>query len=208
MNLEGTPRPGRPKSEEKRAAILRAATELFLARGLQNASMDAVATSAGVSKQTVYSHFTNKDELYRAVIVNKVESYGFGSAFPPESDDLEEGLLLLGGRFIELLFDEEVLAMYRVVIGESSVHRKIAELFYETGHGTTLRTIETFLSKQADRNRLKIDDLAYAARLFLSMICGHYQLRLLMNLAPDLTPDKIDAHVGKAVKQFLKLYAT
>lgn len=207
MSSEDSPRAGRPKSEEKRAAILRAATELFLARGLQNTSMDAVAASAGVSKQTVYSHFTNKDELYRAVIVHKVESYGFGAAALPENGDLEEGLLLLGRRFIRLLFDEEVLAMYRVVISESATHRKIAELFYETGHVTTLQTIERFLKAQMEQQRLGIDDFGYAARQFLSMICGHYQLCLLMNLTPELTDDMIDAHVGKSVRQFLKLYA-
>ena len=207
MKIEDTPRPGRPKSEEKRDAILQAASDLFLARGLQNTSMDAVAKSAGVSKQTVYSHYHNKDELYRAVIVNKVESYGFGATALPADSDLEDAIFILGKRFLNLLFDDEVVRMYRVVIGESAVHRKIAEIFYETGPGTTLRAIETFLERQAKQGRLKIDDLSYAAAQFLTMICGHYQMRLLMNLKPELTDNMIDEHVRKAVRQFLKLYA-
>jgi AcrR family transcriptional regulator len=52
-------RAGRPKSEAKVEAILNAATELFLAKGFQGASTDAVARPASVSKQTVYSYFVN-----------------------------------------------------------------------------------------------------------------------------------------------------
>ena len=45
----------------KRQAILDAAKSLFLTHGYANTSMDAVATLAGVSKLTVYSHFTDKE---------------------------------------------------------------------------------------------------------------------------------------------------
>ena len=136
-------RPGRPKSEEKRAAILQAASHLFLARGLQNTSMDAVAAAAGVSKQTVYSHFSSKDELFQTVIVDKVESYSFVRERLPKDIGLREGLSLLGQRFLSLMFDAEVVAMHRVVIGESVVHPKIAELFYAArwaGAGSPSRT--------------------------------------------------------------------
>lgn len=68
-----------------------AASDLFLARGLKTTSMDAVAKKAGVSKQTVYSHFKNKKELFREVIQTKVESYGFAEAALPANQDLREG---------------------------------------------------------------------------------------------------------------------
>jgi AcrR family transcriptional regulator len=50
---EDAPR-GRPHSEKARLAILAAAAELLLARGLSAVSMDAVAERAGVSKATSY----------------------------------------------------------------------------------------------------------------------------------------------------------
>jgi len=56
-------RPGRPKSEMKAKAIRDAASELFMTDGIERTSMDAIAQAAGVSKQTVYSHFKNKDDL-------------------------------------------------------------------------------------------------------------------------------------------------
>jgi AcrR family transcriptional regulator len=58
-----TPRRGRPRSERARKAILEAATELLLQRGLGAVSMDAVAESAGVSKATIYRWWPSKEAL-------------------------------------------------------------------------------------------------------------------------------------------------
>ncbi len=54
---------GRPRSERARKAILDAAAELLLARGLSAVSMDAVAERAGVSKATIYRWWPTKETL-------------------------------------------------------------------------------------------------------------------------------------------------
>ena len=59
---DGPPR-GRPRSEKARQAILAAAAELLLARGLGAVSMDAVADRAGVSKATIYRWWPTKETL-------------------------------------------------------------------------------------------------------------------------------------------------
>src|SRR5688500_639115 len=62
------PRRGRPLDAAKHARILKAATEAFLELGFNAASMDRIARKARVSKMTVYSHFTNKEALFGAMI--------------------------------------------------------------------------------------------------------------------------------------------
>jgi AcrR family transcriptional regulator len=57
------PQRGRPRSERARKAILEAAAELLLARGLSAVSMDAVAERAGVSKATIYRWWPTKETL-------------------------------------------------------------------------------------------------------------------------------------------------
>jgi AcrR family transcriptional regulator len=59
----GEPRRGRPRSEKARTAILDAAAELLLARGLGAVSMDAVAERAGVSKATIYRWWPTKEAV-------------------------------------------------------------------------------------------------------------------------------------------------
>jgi AcrR family transcriptional regulator len=58
-----SPKRGRPRSEKARNAILEAAAELLLARGLEAVSMDAVAEQAGVSKATIYRWWPSKQML-------------------------------------------------------------------------------------------------------------------------------------------------
>src|ERR1700728_2929633 len=62
MTAEPAPR-GRPRSEKAHKAILGAAAELLLERGLAAVSMDAVAEQAGVSKATIYRWWPTKETL-------------------------------------------------------------------------------------------------------------------------------------------------
>jgi AcrR family transcriptional regulator len=66
----GQPRavPGEPRYPAKRAAIARAALDLFVRDGYERTSVDAIAAEAGVSKRTVYSHYADKERLFLAVI--------------------------------------------------------------------------------------------------------------------------------------------
>jgi AcrR family transcriptional regulator len=57
-------RPGRPRSPEAHAAILRAALELALEGGLRGLSMEAIAARAGVGKATIYRRWRSKEALF------------------------------------------------------------------------------------------------------------------------------------------------
>jgi len=59
----------RTRSERKHAAIVAAATSVFLDRGYHGASMDELARVAAVSKQTVYKHFASKKTLFEQVML-------------------------------------------------------------------------------------------------------------------------------------------
>lgn len=59
---------GRPRDPEADNAILTAAFELFLERGLDGTSIEQVARRAGVTRATVYRRFATKEELLFSVI--------------------------------------------------------------------------------------------------------------------------------------------
>jgi AcrR family transcriptional regulator len=69
------PTPGRaprPRKDEVRARVLRAAGEVFAERGFAAASLDQVAAAAGFTKGAVYSNFGSKDELFLALMTAEV----------------------------------------------------------------------------------------------------------------------------------------
>jgi AcrR family transcriptional regulator len=74
-------RRGRPRSEKARLAILEAAADLLLARGLSAVSMDAVAEQAGVSKATIYRWWHTKEALAADALYNE-----WAAASPPARD--------------------------------------------------------------------------------------------------------------------------
>jgi len=61
-------RPGRPRSAESHAAILRAALALAVEDGLAGMTIEAVAARAGVGKTTIYRRWSSKHELMTAAV--------------------------------------------------------------------------------------------------------------------------------------------
>ena len=57
----------RPKSEDKRNAILEAATRLFAERGLTAAPTSEISRQAGVAEGTLFTYFKTKDDLINAL---------------------------------------------------------------------------------------------------------------------------------------------
>jgi len=57
----------RPKSEDKRNAILDAATRLFAERGLTAAPTSEISKQAGVAEGTLFTYFRTKDDLINAL---------------------------------------------------------------------------------------------------------------------------------------------
>ncbi|HEY0805395.1 MAG TPA: TetR/AcrR family transcriptional regulator [Pseudonocardiaceae bacterium] len=59
-DLESDRRPGRPRSDRSRAAVLRAASELMHEVGLRAMTTDEIAGRSGTSKATIYKWWPNK----------------------------------------------------------------------------------------------------------------------------------------------------
>jgi AcrR family transcriptional regulator len=57
----------RPKSEDKRNAILDAATRVFAERGLTAAPTSEISRQAGVAEGTLFTYFNTKDDLINAL---------------------------------------------------------------------------------------------------------------------------------------------
>jgi AcrR family transcriptional regulator len=63
-----TPRGGRLPRNARRAQLLEAALQIFVAQGYHAALMDDIAEHAGVSKPVLYQHFPSKLDLYLALL--------------------------------------------------------------------------------------------------------------------------------------------
>ncbi|PRB84247.1 TetR/AcrR family transcriptional regulator [Pseudomonas sp. MYb185] len=200
--------PGRPKDPAKREAILLAAQQLFLDSGYEGTSMDAIAAEAGVSKLTVYSHFTDKETLYAAAIRAVCEAQLPDLFFDyPQSGDMRCALQRIGDAFCRLINSPESIALHRLLVSMAGQDIKLAQLFYEVGPQRVCDGMAQFLGQAEERGDLCIDEPPEAARRFFSLLKGDHHFRLLIGYAQIMSDQERHQHVADIVELFLRLHA-
>jgi AcrR family transcriptional regulator len=70
----GLRKPGRPRDEELHDVIIHAALETFVEEGLDSASVEGIATRAGVGKATIYRRWHSKEDLISEAIFQCAEA--------------------------------------------------------------------------------------------------------------------------------------
>jgi TetR/AcrR family transcriptional repressor of mexJK operon len=159
------------RSSRKRRAILEAATAVFLRNGYVGTSMDEVAARAGVSKQTVYRHFADKEALFAEIVLSTIDQVGvpFYAGLPAlgDTEDLERDLRDLARRLIRVVMQPRLLQLRRLVIAEAARFPALARSYYERGPGRTAETLAASFRELAARGLLRLDDPLVAARHFV-----------------------------------------
>lgn len=201
------------RSERKRAAILAAATSVFLEKGYRGTSMDEIAALAAVSKQTVYKHFADKEGLFSEIVTNTINEAGdrvhaeaHGLA---ESTAIERDLRELARRQLRLVMQPRVLKLRRLVIAEASRFPELGRIFYERGPARTITALTSTFERLAARGLLTLDDTQLAAAHFNWLVMS-IPLNEAMLLGEDTTPNETDLHhyADAGVRAFLAAYGT
>ncbi|WP_137819463.1 TetR/AcrR family transcriptional regulator [Pseudomonas sp. 2FG] len=199
--------PGRPKDPAKRQAILEAAKSLFLRHGYDGSSMDAIAAEAGVSKLTVYSHFTDKETLFSAAVKSKCEEQLPELFFElPQAVPIETVLLNIGRGFHALINSRESVELHRLMVTLGRQDPKLAQIFFDAGQQRILTEMERLLSKADTAGKLRIDKPVNAAEHFFCLIKGGANFRLLIGCCGPQQGEEAEQHVQEVVELFVRAY--
>ncbi|WP_346837364.1 TetR/AcrR family transcriptional regulator [Microbulbifer sp. SAOS-129_SWC] len=198
---------GRPKDPVKRRAILDAAKVLFLTHGFAGTSMDAVAAAAGVSKLTVYNHFSDKETLFFTAVESKCEDQMPLPMFTLEQgDSVEEMLNRIGVAFLEMIDSEESLHLMRLLCAMAGQDAEMARLFYEAGPKRTMSGMERFLRRATELELLDVADPIGAAEFFFGMLQGGCRHTLILTGCSEPPADNRPL-VSEVVRRFVRAYA-
>ncbi|MBV9376802.1 MAG: TetR/AcrR family transcriptional regulator [Alphaproteobacteria bacterium] len=204
--MEGTEQVDAPVSG-KAESILAAATRTFLADGFGAVSMDTIAREAGVSKATVYSHFTGKEELFGAMVGRVCERhFETFSARELDPTDVRTSLTTLGRRFLDLVLSPDAIAVHRIIVAEVSRFPALGEVFWRAGPERTLGQIEAFLRRAVAAGSLEIAQPRIAAEQFVGLIRGENHLRHLLRLGPESDKSDIGDAVRVGVETFIRAF--
>jgi TetR/AcrR family transcriptional repressor of mexJK operon len=199
--------PVRTISAPKHDAILEAARRVFLRAGY-SASMDLVAAEAGVSKQTVYNHFGSKEGLFRA-IVDHVSGELLDVLVERDGARADPAATLeaVARRFLNLLLTPSYLALHRMLVAEAPRFPDLAREIYIGGPARAANELAHYLAEESHKGTLAVTDPALAAEQFFGGLCGHLQLRALLNPRDAPRKAEIEQAIAHAVRGFLRAQA-
>jgi TetR/AcrR family transcriptional repressor of mexJK operon len=198
----------------KRAAIVQAATTLFLRQGYHDTGTDQIAAAASVSKQTVYNQFGDKKRLFHDIILGvTATAERFAAGLPDElvgvrtAADLQPALRALARHYLAAVLNPQVLALRRLIIGEASRFPELAATYYQRAPGRVLAARADVFGRLADRGLLAIDDPAEAAEQFAYLVLGRPLDHGMFHVddAPDVAMAQRTA--DSAVRVFLAAYS-
>lgn len=172
-------------AEQKRSAIVEAATELFLDSGYAGTSLAKVAENAGVSRATLFKQFPTKAALFDVIVAEAWR--GAEDAQEPPTGDLIAGLTALGRRYVDLLTRPGMAGLFRIVIAELPRFPELGEAHFERGKMPYFDSVRRYLEAENRVGTAEIDDPELAATQFLGMISNYvfWPRMLLIDWSPD-----------------------
>lgn len=200
MRESKPPRADRQLSPEKAEAILTGGMQEFLAHGYAATSMDRVASAAGVSKATVYSHFQDKEGLFTALIKRLVE-VKFRSVFDSDHGEMLQAdpkvvLGNLANRFLDTsVSDPQFLNFMRVILGESGRFPQLARAFVSNVEQTSFNRLRQYFITCPG---LHLSDPEATARIFIGTLV-HFLIVQEMLHGKDLMPMERDRLINNLV---------
>lgn len=203
--------PRRARRMASRRVISEAAAALFLEQGYQETSMEAIATAAKVSKQTIYTHFADKEALFADLVlgnVHRVDAFVNSLAQAiPATGDVAEGLRQIARQYLRIVIRPEVLQLRRLVIAEASRFPALARTYYERVPLRVYDALTDLLRQLGDQGNLFVPDPQIAAQHFAWLLLGQSLDKAMFN-DPNDTPsiDELERLADAAVSVFLSAY--
>ncbi len=192
-------------------AIRDAAARLFLEKGYQATSMDEIAAAARISKQTIYTHFPSKEQLFAELVLanaDRVDDFAAGLVGTfRAAGDLEDGLRQVARMYASFVARTEVLQLRRLVVGEAGRFPELARTYYERVPERVYGILAGLFEELDREGRLRIDDARLAAQQFAWLVLGIPLDRgMFLPAAEALAETSADELADAAVRVFLAAY--
>lgn len=189
----------------KHIQMLISASRLFLERGFDAVSMDAVAEAVPVSKRTLYDHFGDKNGLFIAVMQNRCQQlFTALEETTQENADIEEVLTQVGEHFLSTVLNTDAVNMYRTIITKSQQFPELGKLFYESGPKRTRSIIAQYLKKAQKQGLIEVVDPELSASMFVGMLLNRIQMQCLLGQKQNISMRERNELIHYAVNVFLR----
>jgi AcrR family transcriptional regulator len=161
---------------DRRQDILKAAIELFARKGFRGTTTRDLATQADVNEAIIFRHFTNKEELYRAILEAKMSKQDQSKInevmrLAGETDE-RQFLEAFGHMFLDK--HEKDTTFIRLLLFSALEGHELHDMFLSSMPERS--PLAVYIQKRIDQGRFKKMDADLAARAFVGMFFMHFQM--------------------------------
>ncbi|PPU69251.1 TetR/AcrR family transcriptional regulator [Xanthomonas pisi] len=198
----------RVRTEEKRDAIVQAASEVFLELGFEGASMSQIATRVGGSKRTLYGYFPSKEELFIAFASDMSDSYidPMLDALAQSRGSVAQTLQRFGEDILAFLCAPTSITIWQTIIGVSG-RSDVGALFFNAGPEEGMQRMADYLQQQMEAGSMRRGDPLLASRQLGALLESETLMPCLFGALKDPSPEYLRGAAQRAVEMFLAAYA-
>ena len=155
-------RPNRTeRAAERRAAIIDAAMDEFIARGFAATRLEDVAKRAGVAKGTIYLHFKDKEALFQELIRTAlVPLIGRLAAPPPAGASVRSALESFAQTFAREVITTRRGDIVRLIVAEGPRFPSVADFYYREVVSRGMAAMRALIELGISSGEIKSEALA------------------------------------------------
>ncbi|MFN6506221.1 TetR/AcrR family transcriptional regulator [Xanthomonas translucens] len=192
---------GRPALARPR--LLRAARELLLEHGLE-VSLEQIALHAGLTRQSLYNHFSSKADLLMQVFeaLNEELQAQLENIGDAASQDLPRTLQQIALTVQTHLYAPSSLRLHRLLVQASAQMPDLLQSMHQRRTGRLRQRLSDLLQRRDARGDVSVASPTLAASAFIGAAIGYaYPGAMLNGQAPDR--DSQQALAAEVVATFL-----
>jgi len=196
----------RDKPRAKEQEVLEVATAYFLKHGYQGASINAMARSSGISKESIYRYFSSKKQLFEAVMCRELADYGnlltrLSSTL--STMELRDALLTIAETVLGVATTERCLQLRRLIFEEARNSPDVGQHYYQIGPEHAYAVLENlFTQHRAD----SLFETSVMSRHFIALIAWRIMLERECAVRPAPTKQQVREWAESSVGDFMKAF--
>jgi TetR/AcrR family transcriptional repressor of mexJK operon len=194
----------KPKAKEQE--VLDVATEYFLQHGYRGASINAMARSSGISKESIYRYFSSKQQLFEAVIGRELIEYRRslrGLDVTLRSSDLRVALITLAETILGIITTDRTMALRRLIFDEATRSPEVGRHYYKIGPEQAYAVLEGVFATHAHESDFDIPTLA---KHFIGLLTWRVTLERQCAVRGQPSQEEIEDLSASLVDDFMKAF--
>lgn len=200
-------RPTQSEVAELEERLREAALELFLDRGYDGTTMEAVATAAGITRRTLYARHPDKRALFVSVITQARERLAWDRPdFDADFSDLSGALTAIARSAVARAVNSDQVRLNRIVMTESQRFPELVMFAGSAPMSPRIEAVAALLRRHQAAGAIRVENPEMSAEQFLAMVSlVPARLAAVGVLRP---PDVEQRYVDNAVALFVRAVRT